>query len=53
MHERAFVLIPLLEIAPAIAHPATGKPVFGGSCCPMTVVLYLWKKINGVEHFLQ
>ena len=25
MHERAFVLIPLLEIAPAIAHPATRK----------------------------
>ena len=40
MHERAFVLIPLLEIAPAIAHPATGK-CFRRKLLSETTVLFL------------
>ena len=34
MHERAFVLIPLLEIAARIAHPETGKLFSEEECCP-------------------
>jgi 2-amino-4-hydroxy-6-hydroxymethyldihydropteridine diphosphokinase len=52
MHERAFVLVPLLEIAPAIAHPATGK-VFSEEVAVRDDGVFLWKKVNGVGHFLQ
>jgi 2-amino-4-hydroxy-6-hydroxymethyldihydropteridine diphosphokinase len=41
MHERAFVLIPLLEIAPLIASPMVDTGVI------------LWKKVNGVNDLLQ
>lgn len=41
MHERAFVLIPLLEIAPLIADSMVDTSVV------------LWKKFNGVDEFLQ
>jgi len=27
LHERAFVLVPLADLAPALVHPALGKPV--------------------------
>ncbi|MER2088652.1 MAG: 2-amino-4-hydroxy-6-hydroxymethyldihydropteridine diphosphokinase [Sporosarcina sp.] len=40
MHERAFVLIPLLEIAPLMADPMSDDGVI------------LWKKVNGVDDFL-
>lgn len=40
MHERAFVLVPLLEIAPLIAVPIVDASVI------------LWKKFNGVDEFL-
>ena len=32
MHERAFVLIPLLEIAPGVVHPVTGDLYSRGGC---------------------
>ena len=41
MHERAFVLIPLLEIAPLLANPLVDTGVM------------LWKKVNGVNDLLQ
>ncbi len=41
MHERAFVLIPLLEIAPLMASPMVDAGVI------------LWKKVNGVDDLLQ
>ncbi|NYF26441.1 2-amino-4-hydroxy-6-hydroxymethyldihydropteridine diphosphokinase [Sporosarcina sp. JAI121] len=40
MHERAFVLVPLLEIAPLMADPMPDEGVL------------LWKKVNGVDDFL-
>ena len=52
MHERAFVLIPLLEIAPAIAHPANGK-LFSEETAVLDSGVMLWQKVNGVEQFLQ
>ncbi len=52
MHERAFVLIPLLEIAPVIAHPATGKS-FTEEAAVQDSGVILWKKVDGVDHFLQ
>ncbi len=41
MHERAFVLIPLLEIAPLMSSPMVDAGVV------------LWKKVNGVNDLLQ
>ncbi len=41
MHERAFVLIPLLEIAPLMSSPIVDTGVI------------LWKKVNGVADLLQ
>ena len=51
MRERAFVLIPLLEIAPRSASPATGKPFSEEEVVGDSGVM-LWKKVDGVEHFL-
>lgn len=52
MQERAFVLIPLLEISPEIAHPVTGK-LFSEEVAVQDDGVLLWKKIDGVEQFLQ
>ncbi|MFC5602193.1 2-amino-4-hydroxy-6-hydroxymethyldihydropteridine diphosphokinase [Sporosarcina koreensis] len=48
MGERAFVLVPLLEIAPAIGHPVTGIPFE----VPGDEGVLLWKKIEEVEQLL-
>ena len=53
MHERAFVLIPLLEIAPLIAHPAALGRLYSEEAAVQDSGVMLWKKIDGVEHFLQ
>lgn len=51
MGERAFVLIPLLEIEYTIAHPATGK-LFSKEEAVSDVGVVLWKKVDGVMQFL-
>ncbi|WP_336824267.1 2-amino-4-hydroxy-6-hydroxymethyldihydropteridine diphosphokinase [Sporosarcina sp. USHLN248] len=52
MHERAFVLVPLLEIAPGISHPATGVP-FSEEPAVNDSGVRCWKKITGAESFLK
>lgn len=52
MHERAFVLIPLLEIAPFIVHPVTGK-LFSEEVATQDGGVILWEKVDGVEAFIQ
>lgn len=52
MRERAFVLIPLIELAPKITHPATGK-LFAKESALEDVGVLLWEKSNGVEGFIQ
>lgn len=51
MHERAFVLIPLLEVAPTIAHPATEK-LFSEELAVHDDGVALWQKVDGIENFL-
>lgn len=51
MHERAFVLIPLLEIAPTIGHPATGK-LYSEEVAVHDDGVVLWQKVDGIEKFL-
>ena len=53
MHERAFVLVPLLEIAPLIAHPTAPGKLYSEEAAVQDSGVMLWKKIEGVEHFLQ
>ena len=52
MHERAFVLIPLLEIAPEVVHPDTGRLYSEEAAVHDRGVLLKWK-VNGVEEFIQ
>ena len=51
MHERAFVLIPLLEIAPEVVHPVTGRLYSKESAVHDCGVL-LKQKVSGVEGFI-
>lgn len=53
MHERAFVLIPLLEIAPLIAHPTSPGKLYSELATVQDSGVMLSKKIEGVEHLLQ
>ncbi|WP_432363008.1 2-amino-4-hydroxy-6-hydroxymethyldihydropteridine diphosphokinase [Sporosarcina sp. UB5] len=50
MGERAFVLVPLLEITPTIEHPVTGIPF--AKEVPDDTGVVLWKKVTGVEQLL-
>lgn len=52
MHERAFVLIPLLEIAARVMHPVTGK-LFSEENAAKDGGVMLWKESNGVGAFIQ
>jgi len=52
MHERAFVLIPLLEINPLVTDPVNGEPYSKRSEVEDEGVV-LWKKSNGVEGLLE
>lgn len=51
MHERGFVLIPLLEIAPEIMHPDTEK-LYAEQDAVHDEGVALWKKVNNLEQFL-
>lgn len=51
MHERAFVLIPLLEIAPTLSDPVSAELYAEGALVQDEGVL-LWKKIKNVAQFL-
>lgn len=51
MCERAFVLIPLLEIDSTIAHPATGRLLSNEEAVSDAGVV-VWKKSDGVMQFL-
>lgn len=48
MHERAFVLIPLLEIAPSVAHPVTGK-LFSEEAAVHDHGVKLWREVDGIK----
>lgn len=48
MHERAFVLIPLLEIAPLVSNPLTGKE-YAGEAAVQEVGVEVWKSSNEIE----
>lgn len=52
MHERAFVLIPLLEIAPFIVHPVTKKQYAVVDAVEDEGIV-LFKKVNEVNEFIQ
>jgi 2-amino-4-hydroxy-6-hydroxymethyldihydropteridine diphosphokinase len=52
MHERAFVLIPLLEIAPETVHPVTGR-FYSNEAAVRDQSVLLKQRVNGVEEFIQ
>ena len=51
MNERSFVLVPLLEIVPAIGHPATGK-LYSEEVAVHDEGVVLWQKVDALEKFL-
>lgn len=51
MHVRAFVLIPLLEIAPTIGHPVTSK-LYSEEAAVHDDGVMLWQKVVEIEEFL-
>ena len=53
MQERAFVLIPLLEVAPSIEHPSFNAPLAEFlDEIPDKEGVRLWKQINGEDAFV-
>lgn len=52
MHERAFVLIPLLEIAPFITHPVTKKR-YSELAAVNDEGVFIFEKTNEVNEFIQ
>lgn len=51
MHERGFVLIPLLELNPNLNHPITGVP-FRQYVEEQKEGVHLWKTFDGVDAFV-
>ena len=51
MHERGFVLIPLLELNPNLNHPITGVP-FSQYVEEQKEGVHLWKTFDGVDAFV-
>lgn len=52
MHERDFVLVPLLEIASTLIHPKTGQQLSREAAYQTDGSVRLWKTIEGVQTFL-
>ncbi|KUP04199.1 2-amino-4-hydroxy-6-hydroxymethyldihydropteridine pyrophosphokinase [Bacillus coahuilensis m2-6] len=53
MHERAFVLIPLLELTPEITIPKMNIPAYEVlKTLPNTKGVQLWKQINGEDEYV-
>ncbi|WP_153733474.1 2-amino-4-hydroxy-6-hydroxymethyldihydropteridine diphosphokinase [Sporosarcina obsidiansis] len=52
MHERAFVLVPLVEINPEVKNPVTGT-LYRDEPAMQEDGVVLWKKVQRVEEFLQ
>lgn len=50
MHERAFVLIPLLEIVPTAAHPVTGSQ-YSEEAAVHDDGVRVWQEVDGVALF--
>lgn len=48
MHERAFVLIPLLEIEPTVAHPVTARQ-YSEEEAVHDEGVKIWREVDGVE----
>lgn len=48
MYERAFVLIPLLEISPTVAHPVTGRQ-YSEEAAVHDDGVRIWREVDGVE----
>lgn len=52
MQERAFVLVPLVEVNPQVKHPVTGA-LYSEESAMGEDGVHLWKKVDSVEGFLQ
>ena len=52
MHERGFVLVPLLELVPDGVHPVTGM-LFRDYAKEQKEGVYVWKTIDGVDAFVR
>lgn len=48
MHERAFVLVPLLEIAPTVVHPVTGSQ-YSEEAAVHDDGVRIWREVDGAE----
>lgn len=51
MHERGFVLVPLIELVPNQVHPVTGVP-FSDYTKGQKEGVHVWKTIDGVDAFV-
>jgi len=51
MHERGFVLVPLIELVPNQVHPVTGVP-FSDYAKGQKEGVHVWKTIDGVDAFV-
>ena len=52
MHERGFVLVPLIELAPNGVHPVTGVS-FSDYAKGQKEGVHVWKTIDGVDAFVR
>lgn len=52
LHERGFVLVPLIELVPNQVHPVTGVP-FSDYAKGRKEGVHVWKTIDGVDAFVR
>lgn len=48
MHERAFVLVPLLEISPTVEHPVTGRK-YSEEAAVRDDSVRVWREVDGIK----